>query len=271
MESINCTIVAQAYNSNAFGTSTCYAGFNYSDWYTYRLQFTTPAFTGKSSAITFNIQWRSPNVNGSTAKTFSLRWALMTSDDQLAKYRGHANEVADDTDRLETGRVDLSVPSDYSTASLTIATDGLKPNTTYYLYMWGDGSTGKSQNYSRATPPTNHTVVLEYDPICDLVFRHYLCNEAGRTLYSTDSMAVEAGSSHVPATITPPESHTASGAVFFAYGSKSGVNFGGGIADVNSFDANESAVVEINYPLAPGSIVVNVDGELWLADVYYKE
>lgn len=161
----NCSIVGQCYNgseSATYGTSTCYAGFNYDDWYTYRLKFTTPAFTGKSVKLTFSIQWRKPNVNGSTVADFSLRWALMTTDNQISKYKDHKNEVADDTDRLATGRAELNVPADYSVASFTIETKQLAPNTTYILYMWGDGSTGKQQNYSRATPPSNHTVVLEY-------------------------------------------------------------------------------------------------------------
>lgn len=162
---LNCTIVGQCYNgsaSTAYGTSTAYAGFNYnSEYYTYRLQFTTPEFTGKSTQLTFNIQWRKPNVNGSTVADFSLRWALMTTDDQLSLYKDHKNEVADATDRLATGRVDLNVPADYTVASFTIETTQLTPNTTYFLYMWGDGSTGKQQNYSRATPTSNHTVVLE--------------------------------------------------------------------------------------------------------------
>lgn len=165
----NCTIVGQCYNgtvnSSYSTTASCYAGFNYNNaYYVYRLKFTTPSFVGISVGLRFNIKWGTrPNVNNAKASEFSLRWALLTSDNQLDKYAKTKNEVTDDTDRLAVGRVDFTgITSDGITTSLYVPTADLQADTTYFLYFWGDGSTNKQQNFSTVSASPNHSVVLEY-------------------------------------------------------------------------------------------------------------
>lgn len=272
MATVTCTINGQkGRGGTSYGTAAAYMGrASNGTNYDYVLSFTTGQFSGKSMNIKFEIK-----MSGAFSGTKTYRWALLSSDANAIGastttnlYYNTYNDVTD-PNQLEKGTVDWPDVNKDTHKVLTVTTAALKANTNYFLVLWPSSSAGSQVTVS-ATQYHN-PVVLEYDPVSDLLIRHYLCNEAGRTMYSTDSMTVEAGSNHVPETITPPESHTASGAVFFAYGSESGINLGSGIADVDSFPANESAVVEINYPLAPGSIVVNVDGELWLAEVYYKE
>lgn len=167
-----CTVVGQCYNSNAYSTeSSSYAGFNYNNvYYTYRMQFITPAFVEPSSKINFRIKWyNEPDVAGGT--DLSLRWALMTSDNQLSKYRNTKDEVADSTDRLATGRVEFfGITKDNMYTELSVETSALKPNTTYFLYFWGDGSTKKQQNYGTVDHSTEHTVTVSYVATYDVAF-----------------------------------------------------------------------------------------------------
>lgn len=275
MATVTCTIIGQkGRGGTSYNDKATYMGYSGSTAQDYVLAFTTGDFSGKSLAVKFNLSFANTAYSASTARDY--RWALLSSDANALgttslyyKQTGLPADVTNDPYQIARGTVNFTNLGQYSQKTLTVEADSLQPNTNYFLVLWPAAT--NSIQVTMSTLSTHGGVTVEYDPVSDLVVRHYLCNEAGRTMYSTDSMTVEAGSNHVPETITPPESHTASGAVFFAYGSESGVNLGSGIADVDSFPANESAVVEINYPLAPGSIVVNVDGELWLADVYYKE
>ena len=162
---LNCTMIGQTYNSNAFGTSSVYAGFNYNnEYYTYRLKFSTPEFAGKPQKLTFNLAWKRPLVNSKTVSDFSLRYAILTTDDQLSKYRNTKNEVTDTTDRLVAGIVNITgVDKDGAIGAFEIPITEIEPSTTYFLYLWGDGSTGKQQMYSTARPISEHgDVVLEY-------------------------------------------------------------------------------------------------------------
>ena len=175
---LNGTIIGQTYNGSAYGTSSAYAGFNYNnEYYTYRLQFTTPEFAGKPQKLTFNLAWKRPLVNSKTVSDFSLRYAILTTDNQLSKYRNTKNEVTDTTDRLVAGIVNITgVDKDGDIGAFEIPITEIAPSTTYYLYLWGDGSTGKQQMYATARPISEHGgVVLEYiaqtyiDSVSDVV------------------------------------------------------------------------------------------------------
>ena len=125
------------YNPSARG----YAGSQSSEYNTYILRFKTPSFVGVSEQVVIRLGF----VQGSSAAA-TLRYALCTSDENRGKYCDTYSAVTDATDKyqVETGTVTFSglSASSITHKTITVPTEKLSPNTTYYLILWA--STSKS-------------------------------------------------------------------------------------------------------------------------------
>lgn len=161
-----CTVVGQAYGTqgssiNYSTSNTAYAGFNYSGWYPYVLKFTTPSFSGKVTSIVIDLSVLRGNRNGAASAAVSLRYALCKSDANFSSYNKTAAAVTD-ANQIVVGRISFTaLTSAYEMQTLTIATDALAANTTYYLILWGDNTGGYSQDYCRLNAATNHAVQIQ--------------------------------------------------------------------------------------------------------------
>lgn len=126
-----CTLVQKTYYNGgwtAWNQASGYAGGNYP----YVLQFETGSFPGASASITFALALVAPEINP------KFRWGLATSDGYKDNYVG-GGEAPSDPARFASGVwevYDLTNGLTNATRYLTINTSGLKPNTTYYLYLW---------------------------------------------------------------------------------------------------------------------------------------
>lgn len=274
MATLNCSIVGQRYNTNAYSTTAAsYAGFNYSNqYYTYSLQFTTPEFAGKSTGLSFNLTIDRPNVNNSKANAFTLRWALMTSDDQLTKYRNTKNEVDDDTDRLAVGIVEFTgMTADGKTYTHNVPTTALQPNTTYYLYYWGDGSTGKQQNFATLANTSKHSVVLEYASSFSLLVEHKTRDEDGTiTTFGSNEYTVSLDEYFIPTTITPPEGYGVEDATFNAWDTNWTL-LASGLANVDGFNVNCDMFISVYYGAGGSYVYFNNNGVAVKCEVYFND
>lgn len=271
MATSNCTITGQTYNTNAYSlTAYHYAGFNYNNaYYVYRLKFTTPEFQGVPTSLTFNIVWDRPKVNNSTASAFSLRWALLTSDDQFALYRNTKNEVTDDTDRLAVGIVAWDgMTKNEMTKTLVVETSELQPNTEYWLYLWGDGSSGKQQNYSTACPATRHEVILEYIDTYTVSVEHKTQDEDGTlSLFHSESHTISIGEYFTPTTVEAPTDYKSEDATYKAWDTGWGL-IATGLANIDAFPVNQDMYVTIYYQPDGSFIYVNINDQEVKCEVY---
>lgn len=139
--SLKCTIVSHEWsNGDSWSahstTGQAYAGAYSDHYYAYCLEIKTPSFSGKSEKIDITLKYCRPN--GFSHTSSSLRWALCKSKSNKNKYLNTYSTV-DDSYQITSGTKNFSnVPalSSPTTTTLTINTDGLSPNTTYYLFMW---------------------------------------------------------------------------------------------------------------------------------------
>ena len=158
MATANGTIVSQCgYNGGwfSYGSGQQYAGYNSGNYYPYILQFTTPSFTGVSEKI--DITFQAVNVAVTSA---SIRYALCTSDANKNSYTSTTSDV-EDSYKIASGTFSVSCPDVIGTSNtLTINTSTLQPDTTYYLYFWGNGTTTSLFQVGKTS---NHSVTLTYD------------------------------------------------------------------------------------------------------------
>ena len=135
-----------------FTDGVSYVGQNESEHYVYCLKFKTPVFSGKSEKINLGLSMRklanSPVV---------LRWALCTSGRNCADYRWTSGAVEDDS-KIASGYQSFTLSDSYSVCNIEIATDELKGNTEYYLYLWA------YRNYTLSYVNTHdkHSISLTY-------------------------------------------------------------------------------------------------------------
>lgn len=155
-----CSIIGQTYatGNGTFGayatTGNKYAGANSSSIYAYILQFETGNFSGKSEKLEINL-----SVKTMYHADLDLRYALATSDENKNSYRSTFNAVSD-PNQIATGSFDMTglSTSAYNVRTLSIDTADLKPNTTYYLFLWGpDRNCGTNLDAT-----ANHSGVLYY-------------------------------------------------------------------------------------------------------------
>lgn len=150
---ISGTIVSQnGYNSgwNGYGTSSQYVGYNSNKYYTYLLELKTPSFSGVPESLTISV-----NMRVSIGTSWTLNYALCTSDANKNNYTKTSDSVTDET-QVDTGTVTVAD----SWATITIQSSSLKSDTTYYLYLWANST----KNFLATVSTTsNHTVSLGYN------------------------------------------------------------------------------------------------------------
>ena len=111
--------------------TTGYAGSNYSEYNTYLLKFTTPAFVGVSESVAIKL-----GIVKNAGDPPTLRYALCTSDANKASYCNTYSAVSD-AYQIETGTKTFEgLSSGVTYHTITIPTAKLKPSTTYYLFLW---------------------------------------------------------------------------------------------------------------------------------------
>lgn len=160
-----CALVAQRQGTSAveagwtaYSTNAAYAGHSASNNYVYLLQFTTPAYNGNSSKITFSF-----GVGKQSATSGTLRYAVCSSDANKFSYN---NTVAAVTDSyaIKAGTFSYSgLTSGVNTVSFTVDTDGLKGGTTYYLYIWGSSSTSDWVTVHAIDSNNWHSISIQYN------------------------------------------------------------------------------------------------------------
>lgn len=150
------------YNDNQWNTGNGgWAGHTSSNgYYLAVMQLTTPSWTGIVQSITFTICAKKNTGNSPT-----IRWALSSSMDNRNNYKNTMGSVSDGY-QLASGTVTMSgIGSSYGYYSFTANTPTLRPNTTYYLFLWAytsNNNVGINKasshsfyvNYSAVTTPT---------------------------------------------------------------------------------------------------------------------
>ena len=150
------------YNDNQWNTANGgWAGHTSGNgYYLTVMQLTTPSWTGVVQSVRFTICAKKNTGNSPT-----LRWALSSSMDNRNNYKNTMGAVSDGY-QLTSGTVTMSgVGSAYGYYSFTADTPTLRPNTTYYLFLWAYASNNNVGinkasshsfyvNYSAVTTPT---------------------------------------------------------------------------------------------------------------------
>lgn len=153
-------IEGQAYSYTTLGdyaNKSGYAGYSGSSYYTNAIKFTTPDFVGASESIEIGLIMRT-GVGASA----TLRYAVCTSDANKAAYMSTTDDVTDEN-QIATGTVTFEdLKSDSQKRTFTIATSKIKPNATYYLFLWASGKTGVSLDKTSGAGG-DFTVIVSYN------------------------------------------------------------------------------------------------------------
>ena len=271
MATVNCTIVGQkGKGGTSYGTAAAYMGYgNGSNYYDYVLAFTTGAFAGKSKTITLNIKMYNSGL-GTSSRTY--RWALLSSDANAKGsstttnfYYNTAKEVVDEN-QIAQGTVTWAEVNKDNHKTLTIDTDALKGSTTYYLVLWAS-STNPTSFITVSATQYHGDIIVDYDSVFTVTTVHYLMNANGSvSKWSSTEQTAEAGGVFTPSLISPPTTNRSNGAIMFAYGENGKVESG----TVVGFTVDTDTTAEIYYPLASGTVTVNIDGAPRLCEVNYK-
>lgn len=132
-------IGTQGYNFgwSGYTTNTFYYAGNYGSVngtpsrYTAIVKFQTPEFTGSSVGVTFSLV--ASDFMPSYSSRPIIRWAILTDDTNKANYIV-PGEVTNDPNQIVAGEVAFETQG--KAQELTVETDKLKNNTTYYLILW---------------------------------------------------------------------------------------------------------------------------------------
>jgi hypothetical protein len=141
-----------------------YAGFNYSDWYPYILKFSVPHFSGQALSAKVTFSMTATRINGNYTSTISYRWALCSSDSNIAMYTKTKDDITE-ANQLEKGIATFTGlnSTGVGKVSMELPADKFSADTTYYLILWGDGGLNNSQSFTTMQPPGNHSVELTYE------------------------------------------------------------------------------------------------------------
>ena len=214
MAGIDCSVISQKYGQQYdYATdTTAYAGFNYNnEYYPFIIKFKTPKMTEGfiSTSIDFNLAiWRGSR-NGSESPTVSLRYAILSDDANYRSYLFTKKEV-DDENQLVSGITTLSsLPKSSSfpdtKTKLNIPISVLKPDTIYFLILWGDDSGGYAQDYCKVHTSPKHSITMWYYSEFTVTF-----NANGGTVSPT-SKTVIYGSTYGEFPTPSREGHTFTG------------------------------------------------------------
>lgn len=168
----NCSVIEWAYYDTYYnewkeGAVVGYGGQYSPYYYTYRLSFTTPDFTGISEQMQF--VWENTFLVSESAY---LRYAILSSDVNISEYTMTANEVVDENQVISG--IWGTVAGMDSVKSLTVSTANLKRNTQYYLVIWtGVASTADQRIYLTGNADDmieSMTVNLVYEELSSVAY-----------------------------------------------------------------------------------------------------
>lgn len=174
MATMNGTLTQQRTSSssgawNAYSKNAAYAGYLSSSkkYYAYNLQFKTPAYAGIATKLTFNF-----GVGMDSSSSGTLRYAICKSDANRNMYTGTPNAVTGDAHQLYSGTFTYSgLTSGVNTISLSVNTDFLEADKTYYLFIWSFSTTASSYITIYGIDSNNyHSVVLTYEAESELTY-----------------------------------------------------------------------------------------------------
>lgn len=163
----SCTYVAQ-YSSSKWETDNpyCHVGTQgTSNYYASMIKFTTPSFIGRSKKIEFKLA-----IAATSTTTAYLRYAIATSDKNKNSYTKTYGAVSD-AYQIVDGTVNISATTQIGYKTISIETDKLNSNTTYYLFLWSDRD-GNSNSSVTIQPQgmtisgsnkVNHTITITID------------------------------------------------------------------------------------------------------------
>lgn len=270
MGTSNCTINGQkSRGGNTYAEASVYMGYGSSNYYEYVLSFTTGNFSGKSQAITFSLQMG----NSSQGASRTYRWALLNSDSSVvgrdsANLYFNKNTAVTDPNQLAQGTITWPDMNKDTQKVLTIETDAIVGTTNYFLVLWAYAASPTS--LVTVSSIQNHAgVTVEHESSFLVKVNHYLMNASGSvSLWSASESTVEAGTVFTPTLIDPPTTNRSNGAIMVAFGTDGGGKVNSGTVVAFTVEFNTSA--EIYYPLASGTVTVNIDGVPRLCEVNYK-
>ena len=158
----NCTVVGQHWDSDraehSYDKEYAYAGKNANERHVYCLKFTTPSFNGTSTNISLGMSF-----SKAFAEKVNLRYALCTSDAGYESYYYTDNAVSDSYQITSGDKTMTSLTTEYKTYTFNISTDVLKPNTTYYFYLWGYNSAVAEGLMLGINTIANHIITVTYE------------------------------------------------------------------------------------------------------------
>lgn len=157
-KTVTCDILGQTYLYQGYeytATRQDYVGNSGSRYYGYVLKLRTGKISGKSEFIRLLL-----NLATISTKTFDLRWALCTSDENYSAYMNTGAEVSDGN-QIASGVLSLSsqAAGTMEQRPLEISTAELQSETEYYLFLWAYGT---SYCLGLADVATAHSAVVQY-------------------------------------------------------------------------------------------------------------
>lgn len=155
------------YNNNRF-----YIGISQSVKYTVLIKFTTPAFVGTCTNVYLKLPTTKLSANNTTT-TLTVNYAIATSDANKSAYAGATTTVSSSSDPYQIASGQTTVPK----LSTNVVNSGqfeinaaggqissIKPNTTYYLYLWPSSATsGKAATIYWYTDEAYQTIKVTYE------------------------------------------------------------------------------------------------------------
>lgn len=188
MSNANITYSAtNGYNGGwtGWGHNAAYAGNNSGSNFACAIRFTTPAFAGAASSITFSV----PAIRGYTNSTATLYLSVTKTDPTST------DAYSGDAPGTDSGRVALSAYTFSSlTASVqyynfTLDVSSLSPSSTYYLVLSADRPAGESSNYIQVYTPGNMSGYVTYTESASTFKANVSSQELGKAVTFTITRA----------------------------------------------------------------------------------
>lgn len=287
-KTVNCSIIGQkSRGGNTYGSVAVYLGHN-GTYYEYTMAFTTGDFKGISNSITFNIRLKNSAYADGTTKNF--RYALLTSDENVTGNKAATNyyyetiKDVEDPNQIAKGIVSFPNMRLETDKVITINTDALQPNTTYYLVIWPY----QTNVFCTVSSISSHgAIIVDYEPIFTVIVDHKIQNKDGSlTQFDEETYTIDAGTLYTPELRSPPSTNTTEGATFKAWKTDWSL-IAEGVVGVDYVTVNEDLFVSVYYPLVEetGSYIhfkVNgqliecevlriTDGDPVLQELFYKD
>ena len=158
----SCTYVSHVHAINgawAAANGSAYTGSTGDSYYTTKITFETPTFSGITDNITFHLAMA--KVDAANTSDVTLRYAICSSDANKASYCNTYSAVSD-ANQLVTGTAKISgLKTTVDYYDISVNTSKLSSGKTYYLFLWA--STSKSNPTFLVIQPTaavNHTISI---------------------------------------------------------------------------------------------------------------